>query len=318
MIGGLGSSDRKGSMFETLLQPYERAEFDERFWNQRPAMLRPGPEIRSTLADARMLDPVALCDAGHQDFKIMIGEQPSFGDADDAQKAWAEEPNTTLVAQNAQFTIPALAHYSVGLLQSLGVPVRLTWPNIYYSRPEAGFGRHWDNHENFILGLAGTKTFSVAPNRLVPYPSANAYAGSISAPELADSIERELTATRLEGAVDYTVGENDCLFIPRGWWHEAFASGGPSVTLTYAVWTATWEDVLRACGKMTSHKAPDVLLRTPAPLMRREVPHGLGGHDVAPADGPRLLAMAELKGVADILRDWRYGFERGPAPTRVD
>jgi Cupin superfamily protein len=103
-----------------------------------------------------------------------------------------------------------------------------------------GFDLHWDDHDVFILQVAGRKKWSV-------------YGMTRPFPLVADVETAEKPAG--EPLWQGTLEDGDLLYIPRGWWHVAEALAEPTVHLTVGVHNRTGLDLLRwlaermrACG----------------------------------------------------------------------
>jgi len=304
--------------FEDLTAPLGRAEFASEYWLSHPATLRPRTRLlEPLLLDKRMLSAPALIDAGHDEFRILPRKHELIhaGGGREALLAWKSELEVTLVAEYSQITLDSVRSFCMGLIQSIRVPFGWSLPNLYYSRPGSGFTRHWDNHENFIIGLSGTKRFLLAPNRCVRFPLQNAdnYYPHVKGFEA--RIEAERIADNLPGTIQIDVGPGDCIFIPRGWWHEASALEGDSVTLTWAVWTSTWADLFKTAGIEPPEAAAELALRTPLPLSPADVPDDLHlpTHLANALEMPRV--QAELLSIANVTKDWKRGLETGRAQS---
>lgn len=93
-----------------------------------------------------------------------------------------------------------------------------------------GFDLHWDDHDVFILQVAGRKRWSV-------------YGETRRAPLVSD-VEK---AARPAGEPVWaaTLEDGDLLYIPRGWWHVAEPLAEPTLHLTVGVHNRTGLDLLR-------------------------------------------------------------------------
>jgi 50S ribosomal protein L16 3-hydroxylase len=78
--------------------------------------------------------------------------------------------------------------------------------------PHGSFGWHYDCEDVFIVQTAGTKEYRLRRNTVNPYPTLDAMPRDMH-------FERE-TAPMLA----CTLIAGDWLYIPRGWWHRAFAT----------------------------------------------------------------------------------------------
>ena len=93
-----------------------------------------------------------------------------------------------------------------------------------------GFDLHWDDHDVFILQVAGRKRWSV-------------YGETRRAP-LVNDIEKAARPT-CEPVWTETLEDGDLLYIPRGWWHVAEPLAEPTLHLTVGVHNRTGMDLLR-------------------------------------------------------------------------
>lgn len=97
-------------------------------------------------------------------------------------------------------------------------------------RTSRGFDLHWDDHDVFILQVAGRKRWSVY-GATRPFP-------------LARDIEPNQKPDG-EPLWDAILEEGDLLYIPRGWWHVAFPLDEPTLHLTVGIHNRTGLDLLR-------------------------------------------------------------------------
>jgi Cupin superfamily protein len=93
-----------------------------------------------------------------------------------------------------------------------------------------GFDLHWDDHDVFILQVAGRKRWSVY-GMTRPFP-------------LVPDVEPAEKPTG-EPLWQGTLEDGDMLYIPRGWWHVAEPLAEPTVHLTVGVHNRTGLDLLR-------------------------------------------------------------------------
>lgn len=93
-----------------------------------------------------------------------------------------------------------------------------------------GFDLHWDDHDVFILQVAGRKRWSVY-GQTRPHPLVNDI----------EKAEKPTHAPLWEG----TLEDGDMLYIPRGWWHVAEPLAEPTLHLTVGVHNRTGLDLLR-------------------------------------------------------------------------
>ena len=168
-----------------------------------------------------------------------------------AEEVWA---GASIVGQALQRTWPPVRDLCRGLAEELGHRVQA---NAYLSPPEAeGFDLHYDTHDVFVLQVEGTKHWTVhAPADLLPHRRGR----GAPPPAFGDAV--------WSGALE----PGDCLYLPRGFGHQARTSAGASLHLTVGVLAFTWRHVLRLLA--------DVLPEDDVGL-RRALPVGaLGGAD---------------------------------------
>lgn len=93
-----------------------------------------------------------------------------------------------------------------------------------------GFDLHWDDHDVFILQVAGRKRWSIY--------------GETRPRPVADDIERAAKPTHAP-LWEATLEDGDLLYIPRGWWHVAQPLAEPTLHLTVGVHQRTGLDLMR-------------------------------------------------------------------------
>ena len=98
-----------------------------------------------------------------------------------------------------------------------------------------GFDLHLDDHDVFILQVAGRKRWSVY-GMTRPYP-------------LVNDVEKAQKPTH-EPLWEGTLEDGDLLYIPRGWWHVAEALAEPTVHLTVGVHNRTGLDFLHRLSRV--------------------------------------------------------------------
>jgi ribosomal protein L16 Arg81 hydroxylase len=97
-------------------------------------------------------------------------------------------------------------------------------------RTSRGFDLHWDDHDVFILQVAGRKDWRVY-GMTRPYP-------------LVEDVEPAAKPTH-EPVWAGTLTAGDLLYIPRGWWHVALPLDEPTLHLTVGIHNRTGLDLIR-------------------------------------------------------------------------
>jgi len=150
------------------------------------------------------------------------------------------------------------------------------------------FNRHWDPQEAMVLQLAGRKRWRVwRPTRLHPLQNDS----EPPAPPTA--------APAWEGVLN----DGDVLYIPRGWWHDAFPLNEPSLHLTVSLTPPTALDYL---GWVMTR------LRDHAEL-RASLPPGDSGQSEMAARISRLVTdTLQTAPLAQFQRQWEANIRPNP------
>jgi hypothetical protein len=102
-------------------------------------------------------------------------------------------------------------------------------------RTSRGFDLHWDDHDVFILQVAGRKRWSIY-GMTRPFP-------------LVRDVERAKKPAGSPALWEETLCDGDLLYIPRGWWHVALPLNEPTLHLTVGIHNRTGIDLLRWMGE---------------------------------------------------------------------
>jgi hypothetical protein len=138
-------------------------------------------------------------------------------------------------------------------------------------RTSHGFDLHWDDHDVFILQVAGRKQWKV-------YGMTRKYPLTVDVDSTVEKPDTPLWEGMLE--------DGDLLYIPRGWWHVATPLDEPTLHLTVGVNNVTGADLLSwFVNRLRSHE--DV---------RRDLPQ-FASHDERTALMQRLRQM--------LIEEWR-------------
>ena len=167
----------------------------------------------------------------------------------------------TLVLDNVDELHPPIRRLAESLERVFRVRVQV---NSYAGwRTSHGFDLHWDDHDVFILQVAGRKHWKVY-GVTRPYP-------------LPRDVEAAVAPTEVlwEGLLD----SGDLLYMPRGWWHVATPLNEPTLHLTVGVNNPTGADFLAWFSDR---------LRA-SEIVRQDIPH-LGGPDAVRDYASRLRA----------------------------
>lgn len=246
-----------------LLEPVPAEDFFRDHYERRPLLVaRDDPARHRGLLSIEEIDAFvdsADLRAGMLDLVRSSGRVPATNYTSEtgriaAAAVAAEYLNgATIILPQLHESLPQLAQFCRALELVLSCHVQT---NIYLTPPgNQGFSTHYDNHDVFVLQIAGAKQWHIYDR-----PVATPYRGERFVP--GEHEAGELVETRM-------LKPGDCLYLPRGHMHDAPNVGEePSLHITVGLITRTWADlVLEAVSELA--------LREPA--FRRSLPPGFAG-----------------------------------------
>ena len=200
--------------------------------------------------------------------------------------ATALAQGASLILDDVQELAPRVRALMTGFQEALHTDA---FANLYagWHRQKA-FHVHWDAQEAMVLQLCGRKHWKVyGPTRLHPLKNDIEAPPPPSAPPAWEGI----------------LADGDALYIPRGWWHEAFPLDEPSLHLTVSLTPPTALDYLGwAMARLRCHA---------------ELRASLSADDAAQAKTTgligRLLAdTLKQAPLSDFLREWEANIRPTP------
>lgn len=130
----------------------------------------------------------------------------------------------SVIADDVQDLTPALRGLSKGLSRAFAAHVGA---HIYISfQGIQAFGTHFDLHHVFAIQTEGEKTWRLYQNR-ADRPATFPF----DSPE----VRRWLAESRGEVLTEVRMRPGDVLYLPRGWYHDAVATDGASLHVTFSV-----------------------------------------------------------------------------------
>jgi len=192
----------------------------------------------------------------------------------------------SLILDDVQEVAPRVRDLMVGFQDALHTDA---FANLYagWHRQKA-FHVHWDPQEAMVLQLCGRKQWKVyRPTRLHPLKN------DIEAPPPPSD----------PPAWEGILNDGDVLYIPRGWWHEAFPLNEPSLHLTVSLTPPTTFDYLGwAISRLRRHEA-----------LRASLP----ADAATQAETARLIAgllagISSEASLSDFLREWDANIRPNP------
>ncbi|CAE81053.1 cupin domain-containing protein [Bdellovibrio bacteriovorus] len=263
-----------------LLAPVTLPEFFNSHWPVEPLFIPATPgKLQDIFALEQMQDLKNLISARQRKVRACL---PDFDDEyssihlepGDALKAYRN--NMTLVFDSMQSQDSTIADMLGNVRADLGLVTGgaendlCKARSIAYATP-AGCGTrlHFDANANFIIQIKGTKTWRLAPNESVEFPTERFTTGS---EEMPAALEKQCHAHLIdaldEDSMKVVMKPGCVLFVPRGYWHET-TTEEESLSLNFTFSQPTWADVF-------TKSLQEVLLRSPE---WRELADGLEGTD---------------------------------------
>jgi bifunctional lysine-specific demethylase and histidyl-hydroxylase NO66 len=196
----------------------------------------------------------------------------SAGYVDRGAVADLHRAGATIILQQAHQLEPLLGRFCRALEYFFSAHVQT---NLYLTPPNAqGFRTHYDNHDVFVIQIAGEKMWRLYEKPIdTPFRGEAFEAGKYESGDLKQ---------------EFVLKAGDCAYVPRGLMHDAVTSGAePSLHITVGLITRTWAD-------LTLEAVSEAALRTPD--LRRSLPAGY-----ARAGFDREAARAELRRLVERL-----------------
>lgn len=168
---------------------------------------------------------------------------------DAGRLAVALAQGASLILDDAQELTPQVRDLMGAFQDALSTDA---FANLYAGwHSQNAFTRHWDPQEAMVLQLAGRKTWRVwRPTRLHPLQNDSETAPAPTVPPVWEGV----------------LNDGDVLYIPRGWWHEAFPLNEPSLHLTVSLTPPTALDYLGwVMSRLRSHAELRASLPPPGP-----------------------------------------------------
>ncbi len=225
-----------------LLAPITLDQFRADYEGRKPLHIPAGPEARRrALLDwagfNRLLSQTAIWNAAN--LKLVHNGEPippeQYCIEARSQSGVALQPSPakveTLMAMGASVIagdVQSLTPEFRALSETLGREwAALVGANIYCSFGGVqAFGTHFDLHDVFAVQVEGEKTWRLYANR------ADA---PVDFPDDGPEVRRWLTQSRGPLMQEVRMKPGDVLYLPRGWYHDALATEGASLHVTFSI-----------------------------------------------------------------------------------
>jgi len=251
-----------------LIAPFTAADFFDRYWQKSALVAKRGETDRcASLIDAADTAAIlALANQWPAEAVEVIGKIQTDERSDattDTLADWFSKSATIRVKAVDRFIeLPGALCRS--LEEELGFPVRA---NLYCTPGNSrGFNLHFDTHEVFVLQLFGKKQWQIyeptvrLPLEFVPpLPFENDREALKRFRAGRKSGQDEIEPTELGPLVlEALLEPGDCLYLPRGFVHQAVAHDEPSVHLTIGIHVLTWLDLLSVALGQAAYRNEDL------------------------------------------------------------
>lgn len=149
----------------------------------------------------------------------------------------------TVVFNRAEICSSLVRNLCRNVAQFAGMP---TLANAYLAfGGDGSFGDHWDTHDVFVIQVVGKKHWKV-------------YEPTFEFP-LANQTSKDVKRSRPDQPVlDCVLERGDCLYIPRGWWHNAMPMDGETFHLTIGLHTPPTIDYISWVARNVLSKHPEM------------------------------------------------------------
>jgi ribosomal protein L16 Arg81 hydroxylase len=212
---------------KTLLQPLDPRQFREQFWQQRHYVARARRNLLAQLAkelEDFNVDRLLVHHSGVVQAWVSTPEG-GFNAAEIPREAGpvAYEAGATLYLR--LIDVPALAEWQRRLARELGHSPQGLTCSIFAAKRGSGTRCHFDTLENFTIQLRGAKTWRLHPNGHVKAPLENWVTGYELTAEMELYCRVPMPKDMPGRAEKIELRPGDILYLPRGYWHSAAASG---------------------------------------------------------------------------------------------
>lgn len=149
----------------------------------------------------------------------------------------------TIILPQLHFADGKLYSFCLGLEHGFGARVQT---NVYLTPPEAhGFGIHYDNHDVFVIQIAGAKEWEIYGDRDgLPFKGEGFRKGVDETGELKEK---------------FVLSAGECIYVPRGTAHRAPNHGDePSLHITVGILVQTWAEFMLEAVAEASLRIPEM------------------------------------------------------------
>ncbi|NOY93286.1 MAG: hypothetical protein GXP55_19035 [Deltaproteobacteria bacterium] len=224
-----------------MIEPTSVETFLEEYFEKQPLLLkRNSPEHFRDLLTLEVVDRVITTmqleypqieatSARRDDLRTEDYTYPS-GLIDVVRLYKEFEDGATIILPQLHNHVPSLAHLCRSMERELSYRFQT---NIYMTPggESQGFRTHYDNHDVFVLQVAGVKQWKV-------------YGTPVELPYRGQGFDPADGHEVGDVSMEFELEPGDMLYIPRGVMHDAYTTDGLSLHITLGVLTPSWTDLL--------------------------------------------------------------------------
>ncbi len=292
------------SVLETLIAPLTADQFFAQYYERRHYHAQTASSALASLLTLDRIDEI-ISDSELPATSISMAKGGEPVPRDDYTFGNGVVDRGSVLDQfrnGATIVLPQL-HLADGRLYSLCLALEQRFgarvqTNIYLTPPgEHGFGVHYDDHDVFVVQVAGAKDWEI-------------YGARDGLPFRGEGFRKGIDDPG-ELSAQFVLETGQCLYVPRGTAHRALTRGDqPSLHITIGVLVKTWADFMLEAVAEASLRVPG---------LRRALPHDMffasERHEDHRTDFARMLS--EIAATADfeaILATFGGNFfaEQGP------
>ncbi len=243
-----------------LIAPLSPEEFFDQYYEQKfyrspvrnphVAELLSLDRIDEIIADSELpSSAIALAQSGEG---IPAGEYTFANGAVDRGAVLDNFRNgATIILPQLHYADGKLFSFCLAMEREFGARVQT---NVYLTPPSAhGFGIHYDNHDVFVIQIAGAKEWEIYGDRDgLPFRGEGFRKGVDETGELKET---------------FVLNAGECLYVPRGTAHRAPNHGDePSLHITVGILVQTWAEFMLEAVAEASLRIPEMRNSLPRQL----------------------------------------------------
>lgn len=258
---------------QSLLAPISWPQFIEDYWQHKPLRVNTNQPGRfDSLVGIDDVDFLVATNGGQDDFPIsVVGSHMDHGvdesDRSSDRRHWTIEHVYARLAKGATIRIGNMPRYQASIARlaavfeaALSTDISI---NLYLTPARArAFEAHYDNHDVFIIQVAGRKRWRIYP-QAQQWPVEVVHRGRIDWNRRALPGEKNaqppVSPTESELLHDWVIHPGEVLYIPRGYVHQVCTlDDAHSLHLTVAAPVLTWYEVLVHSLMSVYHRSPEL------------------------------------------------------------